>query len=518
MTRAVGRERLTSLLDISNLSGRYIHDAVAVARPAQVLRGLRGGPRRSASRSRAGEVFGLLGPNGAGKTTTVEILEGYRKRDGGEVERARRRPGAARARAGASGSASCSSRTSSTDTSRCASASSSSRATTHGGPRRRVIELVGLEEKADARVKTLSGGQKRRLDLAVALVGDPELAVPRRADDRLRPGGPAHGLGDDPLAARARQDDPPHHALHRGGAAARRPRGRPPRRARSPRSARPAELIGAARQPRSATAGTARGRASRPRSRRASSRADRPRARRRARAGGARGAAADARGGLPLADRGGAASEAVPARAEGRAAALLAQPGARVLHLHAADHPVPPARLGLRRRRDRRRPRRRLPARRDAGLRRASSTSFAGLAILLVVRREQGILKRLRATPLPAVDVPRGVLVSIVLVFALETVLMIAIGRLAFDTALPDRLSLAAGAPARRGLVRGARRRPLERRPQRRGLIGGRQRDLPADGLHLRSLLLARTRSPDVPAGDRRRVAAHVLHRARRAT
>jgi len=73
------------------------------------------------------------------------------------------------------------------------------------------------------------------------------------------------------------------------------------------------------------------------------------------------------------------------------------------------------------------------------------STTFAGLAIMLVIRREQGILKRLRATPLPPTTYLGAVLTSIVLVFALETVLMVAIGRIAFDTALPDRfLSLAA--------------------------------------------------------------------------
>ena len=73
------------------------------------------------------------------------------------------------------------------------------------------------------------------------------------------------------------------------------------------------------------------------------------------------------------------------------------------------------------------------------------STSFAGLAIMLVIRREQGILKRLRATPLPPATYLAAVLTSIVLVFALETVLMIAIGRIAFDTALPARpVSLAA--------------------------------------------------------------------------
>jgi ABC-2 type transport system permease protein len=72
------------------------------------------------------------------------------------------------------------------------------------------------------------------------------------------------------------------------------------------------------------------------------------------------------------------------------------------------------------------------------------STAFAGLAIMLVIRREQGILKRLRATPLPPATYLAAVLSSIVLVFALETLVLITIGRLAFDTALPDRpLSLA---------------------------------------------------------------------------
>jgi ABC-2 type transport system permease protein len=75
----------------------------------------------------------------------------------------------------------------------------------------------------------------------------------------------------------------------------------------------------------------------------------------------------------------------------------------------------------------------------------AVSTTFAGLAILLVVRREQGILKRLRATPLPASTYLAAVLASIVFVFALETALMLAIGRLSFGTAFPDRwISLAA--------------------------------------------------------------------------
>jgi ABC-2 type transport system permease protein len=98
----------------------------------------------------------------------------------------------------------------------------------------------------------------------------------------------------------------------------------------------------------------------------------------------------------------------------------------------------------------------------------AASTAFAGLAILLVIRREQGILKRLRATPLPASTYLAAVLSSIVLIFALESVLMIAIGRVGFDTPLPARplslavalllgaISFAAMAVGLSGLVRSA--------------------------------------------------------------
>ena len=123
----------------------------------------------------AGEVFGLLGPNGAGKTTTVEILEGYRRRDGGDVsvlghDPARSNP-QFRERIGVVLQQSQ------------LFANLTVReihlmfAGYYERPRAvdEVIELVGLREKRDARVKTLSGGQKRRLDLGVALVGDPDL-------------------------------------------------------------------------------------------------------------------------------------------------------------------------------------------------------------------------------------------------------------------------------------------------------------------------------------------------------
>ena len=122
-----------------------------------------------------GEVFGLLGPNGAGKTTTVEILEGYRPRDAGDVRVLGFDPGRAerafRERIGVVLQQS--------ELWPVLSVREVHRifAGYYRRPRDvdEVIDLIGLGEKRDAQVKTLSGGQKRRLDLGIALVGDPEL-------------------------------------------------------------------------------------------------------------------------------------------------------------------------------------------------------------------------------------------------------------------------------------------------------------------------------------------------------
>src|SRR5437763_803591 len=122
-----------------------------------------------------GEVFGVLGPNGAGKTTTVEILEGYRKRDAGEVRVLGHdpdRPGQDfRERIGV---VLQQSELWPNVTVREAHAIF---AGYYRAPRDvdEVVALVGLQEKASARVKSLSGGQKRRLDLGIALIGDPDL-------------------------------------------------------------------------------------------------------------------------------------------------------------------------------------------------------------------------------------------------------------------------------------------------------------------------------------------------------
>jgi ABC-2 type transport system ATP-binding protein len=122
-----------------------------------------------------GEVFGLLGPNGAGKTTTVEILEGYRRRSAGEVrvlghdpeERDRHlqeRVGIVLQSCGFYPRVTVRE-----------ALDHFARAYSRPRDPDETIELVGLEEKADARTKDLSGGQRRRLDLALALIGDPEL-------------------------------------------------------------------------------------------------------------------------------------------------------------------------------------------------------------------------------------------------------------------------------------------------------------------------------------------------------
>jgi ABC-2 type transport system ATP-binding protein len=122
-----------------------------------------------------GEVFALLGPNGAGKTTTVEILEGYRRRDSGEVRVLGEDP----SRAGRAFKARIGIVLQSSAVYHLLTVNEIVALFAGYYPRPRpaaeVIELVGLSEQREARVRTLSGGQLRRLDLALALVGDPEL-------------------------------------------------------------------------------------------------------------------------------------------------------------------------------------------------------------------------------------------------------------------------------------------------------------------------------------------------------
>ena len=136
--------------------------------PVEAVRGLSFGVE-------PGQVFGLLGPNGAGKTTTVEILEGYRQRSSGRVRvlghdpahrdrRLQQRVGIVLQSCGFYPRLTV-------------REAVEHFAKSYPRPREpdEAIGLVGLEERADARANQLSGGQRRRLDLALALVGDPEL-------------------------------------------------------------------------------------------------------------------------------------------------------------------------------------------------------------------------------------------------------------------------------------------------------------------------------------------------------
>jgi ABC-2 type transport system ATP-binding protein len=122
-----------------------------------------------------GECFALLGPNGAGKTTTVEILEGYRSRDAGEVSVLGADPASAgldwRARIGIvlQQASDVSELTVREVVSHFAGYYPRPR------PAGEVIDLVGLTAKAGARVRELSGGQRRRLDVALGILGNPEL-------------------------------------------------------------------------------------------------------------------------------------------------------------------------------------------------------------------------------------------------------------------------------------------------------------------------------------------------------
>jgi ABC-2 type transport system ATP-binding protein len=149
-----------AVIEVEHLSKRY-GDQVAVADVSLCVQ--------------AGEVFCLLGPNGAGKSTTTEILEGYRARSGGSVRVLGHDPQdgarALRERIGIV-------------LQECGvplELTVAELIAMYGRPypRRRpadeLIELVGLEGKRDARAGTLSGGQRRRLDLALALVGDPDV-------------------------------------------------------------------------------------------------------------------------------------------------------------------------------------------------------------------------------------------------------------------------------------------------------------------------------------------------------
>jgi ABC-2 type transport system ATP-binding protein len=176
-TREVDERELAAAAPKISSERRAVSDGKSAVRVRGLVKSYSGVPAvRSIDLDiRRGEIFALLGPNGAGKTTTVEILEGYRRRDGGTVsvlgcdpsdERARLKPQIGIV-------------LQSTGVERYLTVLET--VTMYAGfyphprPVDEVIELVGLTDKRAERVIRLSGGQQRRLDVAIALAGDPEL-------------------------------------------------------------------------------------------------------------------------------------------------------------------------------------------------------------------------------------------------------------------------------------------------------------------------------------------------------
>ncbi len=176
-----------------------------------------------------GEVFALLGPNGAGKTTAVEILEGHRARSGGEVsvlgfdpEKGeadfKRRIGIVLQETGVEPYLTVEE-----------TVELYRGYYPHPRPLNDVLNLVGLTEQRSIRVRLLSGGQQRRLDVAVGLAGDPDLLFLDEPTTGFDPA--ARRLGDGARSAGPRQDHLPDNPLHGRGAALGGPRRDHPARA-----------------------------------------------------------------------------------------------------------------------------------------------------------------------------------------------------------------------------------------------------------------------------------------------
>jgi ABC-2 type transport system ATP-binding protein len=125
-----------------------------------------------------GEIYAILGPNGAGKTTTVEILEGFRERDSGSVSVLGSDPGSLGAHGAAWRNKIGIVLQSTSDAAELTVAETIhhfSHYYSNSKSPDSVIELVGLEDKRDAKIRTLSGGQRRRVDVALGIIGSPEI-------------------------------------------------------------------------------------------------------------------------------------------------------------------------------------------------------------------------------------------------------------------------------------------------------------------------------------------------------
>jgi ABC-2 type transport system ATP-binding protein len=138
-----------------------------------------------------GEVFALLGPNGAGKTTTIEILEGFRERNGGHVETLGVDPADHSTQRWLRTRIGVVLQELAVEPYYSVRQALRRNADFYPSPRPidEVIELIGLREKANDRVKTLSGGQQRRLDVGLGIIGNPELLFLDEPTTGLDPSG-----------------------------------------------------------------------------------------------------------------------------------------------------------------------------------------------------------------------------------------------------------------------------------------------------------------------------------------
>ncbi|GGT21557.1 hypothetical protein GCM10010207_20840 [Streptomyces atratus] len=143
---------------------------------------------------RQGEVFAILGPNGAGKSTTVEILQGHRSRDGGTVSVLGVVPASADRRRRSRVGTVWQDESAPAELTVCGTVTHFARH--YPGPRdcEHVIALADLEQKAGPLIKELSGGRRRRLDVALGVIGSPELLLVDEPTTGFAPG-PADGSG-----------------------------------------------------------------------------------------------------------------------------------------------------------------------------------------------------------------------------------------------------------------------------------------------------------------------------------
>ena len=178
---------------------------------------------------RDGEIYGFLGPNGAGKTTVVRILTTLLRPTSGRAlvaghDVVRDGDAVRRSIGVALQEAAIDPLMTGRELLRMQGALHGLRSAEARARAVQLLERVGLTEAADRRVGGYSGGMRRRLDLALALVHRPARAVPRRADHRARPQQPRGAVARGARAARRRHDRVPDHPVPRGGRAARRPR------------------------------------------------------------------------------------------------------------------------------------------------------------------------------------------------------------------------------------------------------------------------------------------------------